>query len=328
MSEATTASKYDKTIYIERLAASKGRAVATMGELLSWVNKLDAEAAEHIVDLEPFLDIFPVTRKSEYVRTVFDIHTSPQRYGALGISLKSQGMRKDLSTLSKAELFETFRRYCSADEAKKHALSYLAFQALMDRISALKFLGVDFPKTTTGGAVLPRWFDAVRDYGQLCSKPLEEAFKRFIELGNELDELISDFNSFAGPIRYRAIRCSYTLDESDPLGPSNPELKVSITKAQTVRRRYNLMPEFKRQLRRARVRDQLEYELGRAPDKAEIDAGMSKLRNRKPTPWLTNEVIKACYLGRRSKDLLETQSKLVAVMEPWSDLRMKLQALL
>ena len=132
-----------------------------------------------------------------------------------------------------------------------------------------------------------------------------------------------------GKVRYRSIRCTYTLDDVDPLGPSDPGFKVvSSINPITNNRRYNRMADFKRALKKKQISKELRLDFGRDPSKEEIDLTLKSFRPRRESDWITTKVIKACHLGRLSTDVFETQKNIVAVMQPWNALRSQLQALL
>lgn len=322
-------SAFDKDAYLERLAASKSQMRATLLQLLEWVDRLDVHAASSFTAIEPLVDLFPTHCRSQYFRIGYDIHTSAKRYGALGVSIKSSSMRGDLSRMSPAEIAHLLKRFCAADEARAHTKTFSQFNRFLERVAALRFLDVDFVPLGQGGAVLPRWFESIEQYGKNCRPALEASVNRFLDLTSQLDQAMFDFNAAMGPVRFRAIRCSYTIDDFELLGPSNPEIKVvTYTHPLTKQRRYSSVRDFKADLRRRRVRKALTAALGRPPEPMELQAGLEKERNKKPGPYITKEVIKACYMGRHAKIILEAQDNLVAVMQPWAVLRAQLQALL
>lgn len=326
---AKPASAFDKDAYLERLASARDRMRSTMLETLDWVSRLDVHAASSFSHVEPMLKLFPAYHEAEYCRISFDIHTATSRYGALGLSLKSPRMRSDFSRLTPGELAKLLKNFCSPNEAKAHAESYRQFQRFVERVCALKFLGVEFVPLGRGSPVVLRWFESIEQYGKKCRPILEQKFNLFLELTAQLDQAIFDFNAAMGAVRFRAIRCSYTVDEFDLLGPRDPEIKIvtyihPVTKA----RRYNSIRDFKTDLRRRRYRKALTTSLGRPPEKQELQAAMAKERQKKPSPLITKEVVKACYMGRHAKAVFEAQENLVAAMQPWASLRAHLQALL
>lgn len=329
MSSIENTTSYEKEAYLQQLDAARRRIVSTKRQTLDWVSRLDVIAASEFINIEPMTELFPSTKGKHSYRLVYDIHTTPKRYGALGVSLRSESMRTDLSKLTVGELSQFLRPHCGVLEAKNHATAFQRFKRFNDQVAALRFLGVDFIDPVKGGALLPRWFEAIHVYGLNCRGAVEATFDQFIALSAALDEAIFEFNATMGAVRYRSIRCSYTVDDFDLLGPSNPALKVvtSIDPANR-RRRYNLMADFKKSLKKKRMGQHLRRQLGRDPEKSEVAAAINALRPRKETDWITKDVIKACYLGRSINDVFEAQENLVAVMQPWTDLRAQLQALL
>ena len=320
---------FEKDAYILLLEAARERRAATQMQLLEWVTRLGELAESEFINLESLTDIFPHTKGRDTFRLVYDIHLTAKRYGTVGISLRTDRMRVDLMKVSTAELGKLLKPHCSPLELKDHVRSLLRFRRFNEQVAALSFLGVKFEVLGSKGSVLPRWFASLGVYGQKCRTPLERVFDDFAAQSALLDEAMFEFNGTMGRVRFRAIRCSYTVDEFDLLGPSNPALKVVVSLNPVAgQRRYNLMADFKKALKRKRFGKQLKRELGREANKSEIDDAIRALRPRKETDWITKDVIKACYLGRSIKDVFEAQKNLVAVMQPWANTRAHLQALL
>ena len=329
MTREINQTKYEKSEYLAQLAAARNRFLATRAMILDWVNRLDEHAAAAFIQIEPLVSLFPRKRPDGNYRIVFEIHTTPKRYGVLGVSVRTETMRTDLSKVGLNGVSKVLAPHCSAAEAKQHAQAFQEFEQFNSRVASLRTFGVDLVPLPSGGPVLPRWFDALHAYGLQCSPVIAAAFERFIDLSQQLDEAMFEFNSTMGPVRYRSIRCTYTLDDFDLLGPSSPSLKVVTSiNPHTRHRRYNQMVDFKKALKKKRIGQRLRRELGREPDKLEVQQAIKALRPRQETAWITKDVIKACYLGRSINDVFEAQEKLVAVMQSWTDLRAQLQALL
>lgn len=320
---------YEKGVYIAQLEAARGRIKTTKSQLLDWAQKLDEHAASVLIHLEPMMGGFPCLKGDQKYRLVYDIHAGEKRYGCLGIALRSDAMRTDLCNLKQPDLTKSLQPFFGSVEAKQHALAFQRLNRLNDRIAGLKFLGAEFPNSLGRGAVLPRWFDGLSTYGTRCLPLIESAFTQFEILTEALDDAMFEFNSTMGAVRYRSIRCTYTLDDYDLLGPSDPALKVvtSINRA-TKHRRYNMMIDFKKALKRKRIAQELKRQLGRDPELLEVSHALNSLRPRKESEWITKEVIKACYFGRSIKEIFTAQENLVAVMQPWNQIRTQLQALL
>lgn len=329
MSQTKKSGSYDADAYRQQFDAARGRLVSTGKQTLDWLSQLDESAASEFIHLEPMLNLFPHQRKSETYRLLLEIHMSPKRYGTLGVALRTDTMRSDLAKLTVAELAATLRPITGSQSCKDQATVFQRIVRFNRRLSGLRFLGVEFEIPSGGGPVLPRWFEALAAYGQKCRPLLEERFVEFLNLSAALDDAMFEFNSTMGKVRYRSIRCTYTLDDVDLLGPSDPALKV-VTSINPVtgNRRYNRMADFKKGLKKKQIGKDLRRDLGREPTKDEVDSALKALRPRSETDWITTKVIKACRLGRSSTEVFETQKNLVAVMQPWTVLRSQLQALL
>lgn len=329
MTREITTNNFEKAEYLAQLEAARDRMLATRALILDWVSRLDEHAAAAFIQIEPLVSRFPRKLPEGSYRLVFEIHTTTKRYGALGVSLRTDTMRTDLSKVGQTGVVKALSAHFSSAEAKTHALAYQSFDHFNARVASLRSFGIDLEPLTVGGPVLPRWFEALHAYGLKCRPVLDAAFDRFFELTRQLDEAMFEFNSTMGPVRYRSIRCTYALDDFDLLGPADPSLKVVTSiNPHTRRRRYNQMVDFKKALKKKRIGQKLRRELGREPEREEIQEAVKALRPRQETDWITKDVIKACYLGRSINDVFEAQEKLVAVMQPWSALRTQLQALL
>lgn len=320
---------FKKDEYVEKFGAARSRLAATKAQTVDWVSTLSEMAKAEFHHIEPVSELFPRKAGGETYRLIYEVQTTAKRYGTLGVALRTDRMRTDLAKLTTGELTQLLKPHCDEKDARAKALSFQRFHRFNERVAALRFLGIDFDVPTTSGPVVPRWLEALSLYGPKCSGPVEAAFDEFMALSGKLDEAMFDFNSAVGKARYRAIRCTYTVDDHDLLGPSDPALKViTFIRPSTNRRRYNVMTDFKKALKRKRIGQQLKRSLGRDPVRAEIDDALRALRPRKETEWITKDVIKACYLGRHIKEIFAAQENLVAVMQPWSAKRAQLQALL
>lgn len=329
MSSIAVASEFDKDAYLSRLAASRARVRETELQLKDWLRSLKEHASSTIQGLEPLLASFPQQKGEERLGLLYQIHVTEKRYGNLSISMRSASCRTDLCIAEPSELTPILRATLDSAKVKQAAAALKAFKQFNARVAALKGFGISFPQTEVKGPVLHRWLNALDSYGEQCIPGLEKAFTEFGTLSEELDEAVFEFNATMGRIRYRAIRCTYTVDDFDPLGPSSPGLKVVVLiNRATKQRRYNEMTDFKKALKRKRIAQELKRGLGRDPEKSEVEEALRALRPRKESEWITKEVIKACYFGRSMNQIFEAQENLVAVMQPWTRARDQLQALL
>lgn len=329
MSSIAVASAFDKDEYLSRLAASRARVRETELQLKDWLRLLKDHATSIVIGLEPLLYSFPQQQGDERLRLVYDIHVTDKRYGTLGIALKSASSRTDLCNAGPGELMPILQSTVDSSKVKQIADAFKAFKRFNARVAALKGFGISFPQAEDKGPVLHRWLGALGTYGEQCIPGVAKAFDDYEALSQALDEAMFSFNATMGRIRYRAIRCTYKVDDFDPLGPSCPALKVVVhNNRATKHRRYNEMADFKKTLKRKRIAQELKRGLGRDPEKSEVDDALSALRPRKESEWITKEVIKACYFGRSMNQIFEAQENLVAVMQPWTRARNQLQALL
>lgn len=319
---------FDKDAYLSLLTSSRNRVHATRKQIVAWAEHLDEVAAAEVMLIEPHTSIFPLHAHDSSTRLAYEVLRTPKRYGMLSLSLRSEAMRCDLGKLSEQELEKTISRSLGRSKSKGLARALVRFQSFNDRVAALRFLGVDIKYPVQSGAVLPRWIDTMGQYGRECAPRLNDAFEEFFELSAVLNDTMFDFNTLMRPVRYRSIKCTFDVDEFDPLGPSNPQFKVVTSITPDGRRRYNTMEDFKKLLKKKRMVRTLSKRTGGEVDNDAVLTALRALKPRSETPWITNHVIKACYAGRGSKEILATQEEVVAAMQPWAALRSHLQALL
>lgn len=259
---------FEKEAYVLLLDAARRRRAATQKQTLEWVSALGSLAESEFINIEPMRELFPHSKGRDTFRLVYDIHQTAKRYGTLGVSLRTDRMRIDLMKVSSAELSKLLKPHCNAQDVKAHVQSFMRFRRFNEQVAALGFLGIKFEQPVAKGSVLPRWFSALGVYGHKCRSALEAVFEEFSTQSALLDEAMFEFNGTMGPARYRSIRCSYTVDEYDLLGPSDPALKVVVNiHPVTKQRRYNLMADFKKALKKKRFAQQLRRKLRRDVEK-------------------------------------------------------------
>ncbi|MDF5950099.1 hypothetical protein P4193_00295 [Pseudomonas aeruginosa] len=137
---------------------------------------------------------------------------------------------------------------------------------------------------------------------------LETLIGRFELVDSELQEALIEFNQARQPVRYRSIICRQDVDQSDPLGPSQPIFRVvRIFNRVTGARKTEPIEEFKRSMLRAEMNASLAKELGRNPTPGEVAEAIGRQKRRPPTQWITSDVISHCYLGKHSGSILRQQ---------------------
>lgn len=320
---------YDKVEYANRFATVRANVAVTRDRVNMWLKNLELECAGAVTRLAPLLSLFPQTIAGEYSRISFEIHSSNKRYGTLGIVIKTNSKRTDLGCLDRSGVKPALKAFCKERELRLIAPAVADFNELMNRVSGLRSICEEQFVRGEQGTVLTRWYEGIGAYGERCTQAVNEAFEIYEALSNDLEEAVFAFNHAAGRMRYRTVRCVFEVEDNDPLGPANPSFKVVTSiNPRTRAIRYNHLVDFKNKLRSDRIKKALELSLDRAPTADEIKVALQRNGNRRPCKTLTTDVIKACHLGRRAKELYQAQDHLLAVMKDWSDLRSKLQALL
>lgn len=329
MSSNAAPPAFDRDAYLARLAASRARVLNTKLQLRDWLCTLEAHARFTLTGLDPLFCAFPQQHGEDRLRLVYDIHRRDKRYGNLGIAMRSTSMRTDLCRADPGNVLPLLKATIGDGQVRHVAAALKALNLFNGRVAALRTFGIDFPATEGDGTVVSRWLRALGIYGEMCVSRLEEAFVEFEALSEALDEAMFNFNATMGKIRYRAIRCTYKIDDFDPLGPAKPRLVVVVSNNRvTQKRRYNEIVDFKKALKHKRIAQGLKRELGRDPEKSEVQDAVRAIRARSESEWITRVVIEACYFGRSMTQIYEAQENLVAVMQPWTHARKQLQALL
>lgn len=242
--------KFDQAAYVQQLDTAHRQLLATKQDIVSWVSQLDVFAASEFLKIEPLTGLFPCSKGGRSYRVILKIHTTPKRYGVLGVSLRADTLRTDLLKLTTGEVIGTLRQPLGLETAKIQAANFEHFRKFNERLAGLTSFGEEFSVPTKDGPSLPRWLKALEAYGQKCMGPVEAAFDEYIQITEALSEAMFDFNAAMGPVRYRSIRFTFSADEFDLLGPSKPSMKV-VTSLHplTGRRRYNEMCGFKKVLK-------------------------------------------------------------------------------
>jgi len=185
---------------------------------------------------------------------------------------------------------------------------------------------VNRPATRSG---FDQWITAIGGLTEKASIRATTVVERFLELDTELNDLVFEFNAARQPVRFNSIICRRDCSNSYVLSPAEPKFRVIVNfNRRTGRRSSKDVQTYKQVLAKQRLTEKLEKSLGRPPDAAEVEQAANRQRNRLPTPWLTEDLISHCKLGRHSAEIVRNQKKMATVMDEWGALRQTLQALL
>ncbi|WP_439126270.1 MAG: hypothetical protein ACNJA3_28285 (plasmid) [Pseudomonas rhizophila] len=188
-------------------------------------------------------------------------------------------------------------------------------------------LGILVPKSKASG--LDEWISAIAMSCETRSARAAGLIEKYLELDIELNQLAFEFNEARQPVRFRSIICRRECTALDPLSPAEPRYRVvDYFDRRTGKRSSRDVSSYKLRLNQQKVRERLALSLGRQPTEADLSAVMSARTNRKPTPWLTNELISHCHLGKHSGSINRHQKNMVAILEEWGSLRALIRALL
>ncbi|MBM5458771.1 hypothetical protein H8F21_14480 [Pseudomonas sp. P66] len=188
-------------------------------------------------------------------------------------------------------------------------------------------LGVLIPKSKATG--LEKWIRAISDACEQRSVLAAGEVERFLRIDEELDHLVFEFNEARQPVRFRSIICRRECPLLDPLSPAEPRYRVvEYFDRRTGRRSSRDVCGYKQRLKMQKLRDRLKLDLGRDPSPDEVAASQSSRPSRKPSPWLTEEIIAHCHLGKHSGSINNHQNRMAAILEEWGSARALVRALL
>ena len=188
-------------------------------------------------------------------------------------------------------------------------------------------LGILVPKSKASG--LDEWISALAVSCETRSAKAAGLIEKYLELDSELNQLAFEFNEARQPVRFRSIICRRECPALDPLSPAEPRYRVvEYFDRRTGKRSSRDVSSYKQRLNQQKVRERLALSLGRPPTEADLSAVISTRPSRKPTPWLTAELISHCHLGKHSGSINRHQKNMVTILEEWGSLRVLIRALL
>lgn len=188
-------------------------------------------------------------------------------------------------------------------------------------------LGILDPKSKASG--LDAWISALAIACEARSVRAAGVIEKYLDLDSELNQLAFEFNEARQPVRFRSIICRRECPALDPLAPAEPRYRVvEFFDRRTGKRSSRDVSSYKQRLNQQKVRERLALSPGRPPTEADLSAVMPAKTNRKPTPWLTDELISHCHLGKHSGSINKHQKNMVAILEEWGSLRALIRALL
>lgn len=182
------------------------------------------------------------------------------------------------------------------------------------------------PATYSG---LDQWIDAIGRLAEKVSIRATSIVESFLDLDSELNEQVFEFNAARQPVRFHSIVCRRDCSNLDVLSPAEPKFRVVVHfNRRTGRRTSEDVQSYKQGLVKKRLEAKLANTLGRPATVDEIEQGMTRQRKRLPTPWLTEDLISHCKLGRHEAEIFRHQEKIVTNIGNWKDKRQLIEILL
>ncbi len=176
---------------------------------------------------------------------------------------------------------------------------------------------------------LRRWMNSLDAIWTAQNEDLKQTIDRFMGIDAELSELAFEFNFARQPIRYRSIICRPDIDLKDPLGPGCVHFRVvSNINRESGKRQTRDVPAYKAELVLKKIGWGLKRTTGVEPSRAEIKAERSKMRTRAFSPWITDDLLAHCHLGKHRRKILQHQEMMAALMTEWAEIRARLKSLL
>ena len=176
---------------------------------------------------------------------------------------------------------------------------------------------------------LDQWIDAVGGLTEKASLRTISVVESFLNLDSELNDLVFEFNAARQPVRFHSIICRRDCSKLDVLSPAEPRFRVIVHfNRRTGRRTSKDVQAYKQDLAKKRIVEKLDKLLGRSPLLEEVEHAMTRQRKRLPTPWLTEDLISHCKLGRHSSEIFKHHKKILIGISDWKEKRQLIQKLL
>lgn len=322
-------------MYAEKLLAARAVRSKTLLDLIDSTAMLGYSAETVLVRMGPILDLFPVHRGGVVYGLRFEVRSSRGNSGRLNIYLRAAGPEGESVTLLSGATSSEIRARMTPVVGRARTTEFIGrmgdLQAVVEQVVRCRVLSAAFrlPPEAGNGPLLNRWVMATREFGLACARDLADRVQKFDSLDAELNQLVFEFNATIENVRYRSLICSADVSPTDPLGPREPSFRVVTHISRKTGRRYSTkVSDYKAQLQRRQLREQLSKRLGREPSDGEFAEALAAVRKRTCSTWITRGLIEHCRLGRHSSGILGIQQRIAGVMEQWCEMRQLFQALL
>lgn len=187
--------------------------------------------------------------------------------------------------------------------------------------------GVLVPRSKAYG--LDEWISAISKACEKRSAAAAGTVERFLRLDEEIDNLVFEFNEARQPVRFRSIICRRECPSLDPLSPAEPRYRVvEFFDRRTGRRSSRDVSAYKQRLKQQKAKERMKLRLGRELNADDLSELQASQKNRKPSPWLTEEIIAHCHLGKHSGSINNHQKRMAAILEEWGAARTLIRTLL
>ena len=180
---------------------------------------------------------------------------------------------------------------------------------------------------------IEQWVKSVGLFWEELPVITQQNIDQFLGLDHEVNEIGFAFNLERQPIRWRSIVCRPSISKSDPMGPSLPGFRVVTSQhrshqSNALKRQTVTVADYKRRLAKRMLEKALTKDLGRPATPNEVDQARGQMREREFTPWITQELLSHCRLGRHSASIIRRQKALKRLSVDWIRLRERLAALI
>lgn len=190
---------------------------------------------------------------------------------------------------------------------------------------SLKVLGIEIPNTE-GGSAYQQAVSIIEGTIDALLTNIVRDIERFIAADQDLHQLGFEFNADRQPARYMSIICRFEVDRANPLGPHDFGFRVITNIHRITRKRQTKdLVDFKVSMKKKQVSTELEASQGYKPTSAQLREALSGERDRKPSRWITSQVLGHCWLGNQKTAILKQQQKIKATYETWLTLRNRLE---
>lgn len=321
--------------YVDRLNSSRSLRDASLFSLQVELSNLPAKLASLALELDAFEDLVSASR---FRRVCWKAQKGNSHGSVYLHAVSSEGGKVRERSLGNLLSSSDAQDELKALVGRNKALNYLKLLATYFETRAkittyADASGLAMPFTPSRGVhPVSQWGMSAVPIWEEILKVTQQNIARYLVLDDEVNEIAFEFNHDRQPIRYRTIIMRPPVLKTDRMGPGFPGFRVvtNLVRGDSKKRQTMDIVEYKKKRALKQFAKDLEATLGRVPSKDEIREAKkaSTVRHRAFSPWLTEDLIAHCHLGKHTTKINRLQARLQKRHEEWQALRERLSALI